>query len=123
MARSWKTRYGHPFGVGHNSVTPHSATAMRGVKPTPPGRKTIPHPENRLPARVSPDLAAMRVWEAIENDVRIKISCDSCNHETVWTRGFMDKTLKWQRALTVVRRADRLRCGGCRSSYIRVWRG
>ncbi len=83
----------------------------------------MPHPENRLPAKVTPDLISMRVWEAIEAGVRIKISCDNCHHETIWTRGFMEKKLQKQRGFTIIRLATRLRCGGCRSNYIRVWRG
>ena len=123
MARSSKTRYGHPFGTGKNGIAPHGSTNMRGVKPAPPDPVSMPHPENRPPARVSPDLAAMTVDEAIKSGLRIRISCDNCHHETVWTQGFMATALKRQRNLTIVRLAARLRCGGCRSEYIRVWRG
>lgn len=65
----------------------------------------------------------IRLWEAIENDLRIRISCDNCHHEMVWTRGYMERKLKKQLGFTIIRLASRLRRGGCRSHYIRVWKG
>ncbi len=122
MARSSRTHYGHPFsGVGR-PVAFRGATAMRGPRFAERGVAAMPHPENRLPAKVAPDLIQARVWELIESGVRIRISCDNCSHETLWTRGFMEKRLNRLRGLTMIRLAVRLRCGGCRSSYIHVWR-
>ena len=100
MARPERSRYGHAFSEGKSAVAFRSKTQMRGKPPAPRDLTTVPHPEDRPPARVSPDLVVMRVGEAIEADVRIRISCDNCHHETVWTRGFMEQRLHRQRALT-----------------------
>ncbi len=121
MARAWKSRYGHVFSSG-TRVAFRGEGSWRGPKPPSEDLTAISHPENRTPAKVSPDLIAMHVWEAIETGVRIRLSCDNCHHETVWTRGDLEKTLKQQRGFTIIRLAARLRCGGCRSGYIRVWR-
>ncbi len=122
MARSQRSRYGHPFSSGKSAVAFRGQTAMRGKPPSAQRVTPMPHPEYRVPYQVSPDLAPLRVGEVIDGDMRIKISCDNCNRETLWTRGFMEKRLRRQRAFTVDRLAARLRCGGCRSNYIRVWR-
>ena len=122
-ARSGKSRYGHPFSRGQSAVAFHGSTAMRGAPPSGDGLTPMPHPENRLPAQVSQELIMMKVWEVIESGARIKISCDNCSHEMVWTRGYMEKKLTKLRGLTMIRLALWLRCGGCRSNYIRVWSG
>jgi hypothetical protein len=83
---------------------------------------SVPHPENRHPARVDPELAQMRVWQAIEQNLRIRIECDNCHHEAVWTGAFMEKRLRRRTGLTVLGLAMKLRCAGCRSEYLRVWR-
>lgn len=65
----------------------------------------------------------MRVWEAIDANVSITIACDACHHEAVWTALYMRRKLaKWKGA-TFIRVAAKLRCGGCRSEYVRVYTG
>ena len=122
MSRSQRSRYGHPFSAGKSALAFRGQTAMRGKPPSAQKLAAVPHPENRVPYLVSPDLASMRVCELIEGNVRIKISCDNCSHETLWTQGFMEKRLRRQRNFPIDRLAARLRCGGCRSNYIRVWK-
>ncbi len=123
MPRTWRSRYGQPFSEARNAIALRSKTTLR---PSPAQRldlTAMPHPENRPAARLSPDLAGMRVRDAIATDLRLRISCDNCQHETVWTRGYMERKLQALHGLTLVRLAARLRCGGCRSEYIRVWKG
>jgi hypothetical protein len=123
MVHAGKSRYGHAFSKGKNGVAPRSRTTLRVSPSQRLALTAVPHPEHRPAARVSPDLAPVRVREAIEGDLRIRISCDNCQHETVWTRGYMERKLKRLRDVTLLRLASQLRCGGCRSDYIRVWKG
>lgn len=83
----------------------------------------MPHVESRPACRVAGDLLQLRVGEIIDRGVRLKISCDNCLHETTWTEGYMTKKLRKWRSQTLSCLAQQLRCGGCRSNYIRVWRG
>jgi len=83
----------------------------------------MPHVENRPACRVSSDLVALRVWEVIDSRINVRISCDNCLHEALWTSGYMEKKLKRARGATMFRLGLRLRCGGCRSNYVHVWRG
>ena len=123
MVHARKSRYGHAFSKGKNAIALRSRTTLRLSSSQRLDLTALPHPEHRPAARVSPDLVQVRVGEAIEGDLRIRISCDNCQHETVWTRGYMEKKLKGRHDLTMLRLAARLRCGGCRSEYIRVWKG
>ena len=83
----------------------------------------MPHPEGRPAARVARDLVTLRVWEVLEAGMRIRIECENCQHETVWTQGYMTRRLRKAKGQTMFRLATRLRCAGCRSNYVRVWRG
>jgi len=83
----------------------------------------MPHPENRPAFRIEGDLGAMRVWQVIEENRSVKIACDNCSHETLWTPLFMKGRLARKSGFTMVRLASRLRCAGCRSNYLRIWRG
>jgi hypothetical protein len=83
----------------------------------------MPEVENRPACRVTGDLERLRVSEVIDKGIRLRISCDNCQHETIWTQGYMEKKLRKLRAQTLFRMALQLRCGGCRSNYVRVWRG
>ncbi len=83
----------------------------------------MPEPNHRPAFRVEADLAAVRVWEVMEMKLRLKISCDACGHESLWTPLFIEKRLARMRGLTLTRLASRLRCGGCRSNYVRVCKG
>ncbi len=82
----------------------------------------MPHVEGRPAIRVERDLIQLRVWEVMEQRIWLKISCDNCFHETIWTEGYMEKKLKRWRGQTMFRMAQSLRCGGCRSNYVRVGR-
>ena len=123
MAPARKSRYGHAFSKGKSATALRSTTTLRLSPSQRLGLTAVPHPERRAAARVSPDLVRVQVREAIEADLRIRISCDNCHHETVWTRGYMERKLKRLHDFTMGRLASRLRCGGCRSDYIRVWKG
>jgi hypothetical protein len=83
----------------------------------------VPEPNHRPPFRIEAELAPMRVWEAMEMKMRLKISCDACGHETLWTPLFIEKRLARMKGLTLTRVASRLRCAGCRSNYVRLWKG
>jgi hypothetical protein len=82
----------------------------------------MPHPENRLPVRITPDLAGLRVADVLEQGIRLRIGCDSCSHEALWTRGFMQRRLRRLTRLTLTQLGLRLACG-CGSNYVRIWRG
>ena len=122
MARSVRSRYGHAFSRGRTAGAARADGPVYGAKRFLPEFARAPQPDRRHPARVDPELAQMRVWEVIENDVRIKIACDNCHHEAVWTRAFMEKRLRRRTGLTVLALAMKLRCAGCRSEYVRIWR-
>jgi len=83
----------------------------------------MPEPNHRPAFRVETELAAVRVWEVMEMKMRLKISCDACGHETLWTPLFIEKRLARMKGLTLTRLASRLRCAGCRSNYVCLWRG
>lgn len=128
MVRFGKTRYGHVFSKGKAATgwVGHGSWRGRGLR-LPPGQAELappmPHPDSRPAVQVERALIPLRVWEVIDNGMRLKISCDNCQHETLWTQGYMEKKLKRWRAQTVFRMAQSLRCGGCRSNYIRVRKG
>ena len=52
----------------------------------------------------------------------LKISCDACGHEALWTQRYMERKLARWKGATLIRVAYKLRCAGCRSEYIRIWR-
>jgi hypothetical protein len=79
-------------------------------------------PGNQLRARVDKALTAVRVWQLIEADAWVNIACESCGHQTTWTRAYMQRKLGALSGATMIRVALRLRCG-CGSKYVRVWRG
>lgn len=83
----------------------------------------MPHPDHRMPFRVASDIGTIRVWEAIEIGMSITISCDSCGHEALWTAQYMRRKLAKWKGKTFVSVAAKLRCAGCRSEYLRMWRG
>jgi len=125
MPRWGKTRYGHVFSEGKAGVAWVGKGSWRGRRPDVQGEgeRTMPEVENRPALRVTSDLLQLRVGEVIDQGVRLRISCDNCQHESIWTQGYMEKKLKKLRAESIRRMANKLRCGGCRSNYVRVWRG
>jgi hypothetical protein len=121
VTRSVRSRYAHAFSTV--AVAPHSEGSWRGEKAAARRRMNMPHPEHRQPARVAPDLADLRVAEVIEKGLKLRIGCDNCHREAVWTPVFMRRRLGGLRGLTVAGLSLRLRCGSCRSEYIRLWEG
>lgn len=127
MPRWGKTRYPHafsrgrgpePFGAGgswRGPRAPELAAAIEAAR--------VPHVEGKPSARVARDILGLRVWEVLEAGMRIRIACDNCQHETLWTHGYMVRKLSKARGQTMLRLATRLRCAGCRSNSVRVWRG
>jgi hypothetical protein len=83
----------------------------------------MPHNDHAPACKIANELIRMRVWEVVESGARLKISCDNCHHETTWTQVYMEKRLRKWKGKTFGTVAVKLRCGGCRSNYVRVWRG
>jgi hypothetical protein len=82
----------------------------------------MPQPEHRPPFRIADGLGEYRIWQLVEEGVRVKISCDACGHEALWTKAFMQRRLSGVRGHQLMRVASRLRCAGCRSPYVHLWR-
>ena len=127
MPRWGKTRYPHAFSPGRGPEPFRAGGSWRGPSAselqTAIEAALMPHPEGRPAARVARDLVTLRVWEVLEAGMRIRIECENCQHETVWTQGYMTRRLRKAKGQTMFRLATRLRCAGCRSNYVRVWRG
>lgn len=110
-----KTRYPHVFSPGAHAADFRGG----GSRGRPAATPIMPEPSTRLPFLVTAELAPLRVWEVIESGAQIKIECDACKHVSIWTRGYMERTLKAVRGRTMVRLASKLRCG-CGSEYVRL---
>ena len=123
MPNRGKSRFGHPFSGRKNSMGFVGEGSRRGTHTFVADLIVMPHMENAPACKIANDLIQMRVWEVVESGVRLKISCDNCHHETTWTRVYMEKRLRKWRGKTMATMAIRLRCGGCRSNYVRVWKG
>ena len=127
MPRWGKTRYPHAFSRGRGPEPFRAGGSWRGPRASELASAIeavrVPHVEGRPSARVARDLIALRVWEVMEAGMRIRIACESCQHESLWTQAYMIRKLSKVKGLTMLRLATRLRCAGCRSNYVRVWRG
>ncbi len=82
----------------------------------------MPHVDGRPAAKVSSDLVQLRVWEVIDRNIPVRMSCDNCHHETTWLRTDMEKRLSKWRGQSMLRLSMSLRCRKCRSNYVHVWR-
>jgi len=82
----------------------------------------MPHPENRLPFQIGDDLAQARIWELIDEKITLAIACDACHHKARWTPEMLEKKLGRKKVSRLVVIAHRIRCGRCRSFYIKIWR-
>jgi hypothetical protein len=118
-----KSRFGQPFSPHKNSLGFVGEGSWRGsARHTYVADLIVPLDERAPACKITDELVQMRVWEVIESGCRLKISCDNCNHETLWTRVYMEKRLSRWKAKTMAAMGIKLRCGGCRSSYVRVWK-
>lgn len=127
MPRWGKTRYPHAFSRGRGPEPFAPGGSWRGPRAHALAAAIeavgVPEVEGRPPARVARDILGLRVWQVLEAGMRIRIACENCQHETLWTHGYMVRKLSKARGQTMVRLATRLRCAGCRSNHVRVWRG
>jgi hypothetical protein len=94
----------------------------------PPGACSVyvlvmPQPEHRPSFVIADDLAQVRIWELIDSRVTVMVGCDACHHTARWSPEFMTRRLARLKAATLQTVAYKVRCGRCRSSYVRLWRG
>ena len=82
----------------------------------------MPHPEHRPPFRIADGLDQVRLWELIDRRITLSVECDACGHAALWTPLFMDRRLARSKAARLVNVAARVRCGRCRSAYVRIGR-
>jgi hypothetical protein len=122
VPRFGKTRYGHVFSKGKAGVAWVGGGFRRKPIEDPYRGLAMPEVTNRPPWRVTDEVASLRVWEAIEQKVVILISCENCHHKSEWTPLFMEEKLRKFKGQRFTRVASQLRCSGCRSNYVLVWK-
>jgi hypothetical protein len=83
----------------------------------------VPQPEQRPTYVIADDLSQARVWELIDAQVTVMVGCDACHHTARWSPQFMDRKLARHKAAKLMTVAVKVRCGRCRSCYVRLWRG
>lgn len=82
----------------------------------------MPQPEQRPAYRIADGLEHARIWELIDARISILVGCDACHHTARWTPQFMDRKLARHKAAQLMTVAGKVRCGRCRSCYVRLWR-
>jgi hypothetical protein len=83
----------------------------------------MPQPEQRPAFVIADDLGQARIWELIDAGVTVMVGCDACHHTARWSPAFMDQRLSRLKAAKLMTVAVKVRCGRCRSCYVRLWRG
>jgi len=83
----------------------------------------MPEDERKAPFKIAGDVPPVRVWEAVEQKMSFRLECAACGHQALWTPLYMEKKLRKWKGATLVRVAYKLRCGGCRSQYVRICKG
>ena len=83
----------------------------------------MPQPEHRPSFVIADDLDQARIWELIDARVTVMVGCDACHHTARWSPEFMNRRLTRLKAAKLQTVAYKVRCGRCRSSYVRLWRG
>lgn len=81
----------------------------------------MPQPDHRPAARIAPDIAQVRVWQLVEAKATLAIECDNCHHAARWPPALIAKKFARHKANTLTNAAPRVRCGNCRSGYVRIW--
>jgi hypothetical protein len=83
----------------------------------------MPQPEQRPSFIIADDLGQARIWELIDAQVSVMVGCDACHHTARWSPAYMDRKLARLKAAKLMTVAIKVRCGRCRSCYVRLWRG
>ena len=81
----------------------------------------MPEPNHRPPFQVARDIAGWPLWVLIDHRTVVMLECDACHHRTSWSPGYMAKAFPTYRGKSLEWLAGRLRCGRCRSEYVRLW--
>ena len=82
----------------------------------------MPEPNDRTPYQVAPEIAGWPLWVLIDQNATVMIECDGCHHRASWTPAYLAGTFPAHRGKGLFWLAGRLRCGRCRSGYVRLWR-
>jgi hypothetical protein len=82
----------------------------------------MPEP-NRPPWRIADALSGFPIGDLIDTGVTVIIACESCRHEAAWSPGDLARRFDKAREATLNRIGPRLRCGKCRSEWVRLSRG
>lgn len=82
----------------------------------------MPEP-NRPPWRIETVLSGFSIGELITTRMTVILECESCRHKATWSSEDLARRLGAARETTLDRIGPKLRCGTCRSNWVRVFRG
>ena len=83
----------------------------------------MPEQEGQPPFKIADGIGEARIWQLIEDQVTVVIGCVSCTHFVRWTPQILNRKLARSRGKMLISVAGKLRCGKCRSRYVRIWPG
>ena len=81
----------------------------------------MPELNGRPPFTIDPKIAGWPLWTLIDQKTTVMVECDACHHRAAWSPGYMAKAFAAYRGKSLWWFAGRLRCGRCRSNYVRLW--
>lgn len=79
----------------------------------------MPEP-NRTPWQVHKDIAGYYGWQLLESGLTLVIECDACGRTTEWPTRFLARYFAKLQRVRMPEIASRLRCGKCRSNWVKV---
>ncbi len=82
----------------------------------------MPEP-NRPPWRIAEALSGFPISDLIDTGVTVIVECESCRHKAAWSPADLAGRFGTARDTTLNRIGPKLRCGTCRSEWVRLFRG
>jgi hypothetical protein len=79
----------------------------------------MPEP-NRPPWRIASDLDGKAIGWLVDQRMTVWLQCDACPHEVKWEPADLDRKFAKVRGSAMAHIAPRLRCGRCRSEWLRI---
>jgi hypothetical protein len=79
----------------------------------------MPEP-NRPPWQVHKDIAPLYGWQMVESGLTLVVQCDACGRVAKWPPRLVARYLGKLKRVRMPEIASRLRCGKCRSNWVKV---
>jgi len=79
----------------------------------------MPEP-NRPPWQVHKDIAPLYGWQFLESGLTLVVECDACSRVAEWPPRVAARHLEKLKRVRMPEIASRLRCGKCRSNWVKV---